>query len=465
VGADEAGDRFGAALAAGDFDGDGYQDLASGVPGENGTGMVMVMKGDGLSLSWWQLLNQPQLGGSAEPFDRFGGALAAGDFDADGFDDLAVGVNGESVDGVEDAGAVFVYKGSVTGLQPWKILTQTVGNASLNMVADAFGSALVAGDFDNDGRDELAIGAPLDASASGQPRAGAVFVYEVTSGVWVFKNKLAQSAAQNVLSGDRFGIALAAGQLDASGGEDLVVGSPEDGSSTKGAGTVFVYRQGKTYWTSLVQPAGAAPASADQFGLAVAIGDVDLNYRVDVVVGAPGKLGGKGRVFWFRGDANEPFGPDGFFAGQWFSQSALASDEAGDHFGCKIIAGRIDGDALDDLVISACGEDVSGAADAGAVFVYRGQPGAPVGWKLFLQKNAIFGLDEAGDHFGEALALVDADGDGDVELVVGAPDEAPEMNIFNTQGPAAAGGLYWFGDSAQPFSTGIPYFEHSEYHE
>jgi hypothetical protein len=48
---------------------------------------------------------------------------------------------------------------------------------------------------------------------------------------------------------------------------------------------------------------------------------------------------------------------------------------------------------------------------------------------------------------------------------IGAPDEAPEVGLFQQQGPAAAGALYWFGDAAQPFSTGVPYFQSSEYHE
>ena len=98
-GSSESGDRFGSSLAAGDFDGDGYEDLVVGVPGESieairYAGMVNVLYGtsSGPQASGNQTWHQdsPNIPGGCEANDRFGSALATGDFNGDTFMDLAI---------------------------------------------------------------------------------------------------------------------------------------------------------------------------------------------------------------------------------------------------------------------------------------------------------------------------------------------------------------------------------------
>jgi len=112
-GGSEEGDQFGCALASGDFNGDNAADLAVGVPYEDvrttsNAGLVNVLYGshDGLSAVGNQFWNQgsPGIAGSPEAYDRFGRALAAGDFNGDGFDDLAIGVPGESIGTTKKSG-------------------------------------------------------------------------------------------------------------------------------------------------------------------------------------------------------------------------------------------------------------------------------------------------------------------------------------------------------------------------
>jgi len=121
----EANDRFGSSLAAGDFNGDGFFDLAVGVPGEDiGTtrdaGAVTVLFGSpaGITAAGAQTLYQGAGGaaGSAEPFDNFGTSLASWILANDDLADLVVGVPGEDVGAVGEAGAVNLLAGSAGGL-------------------------------------------------------------------------------------------------------------------------------------------------------------------------------------------------------------------------------------------------------------------------------------------------------------------------------------------------------------
>jgi len=143
----EAGDRFGAAVAKGDFDADGFLDVAVGAPGEdvgavNAAGAVNILAGSAGGLSGGPLFTQD----NPEPVDQFGAVLAAGDYNGDGFFDLAVGAPGETVGTRLLAGAVSVFEasGGPGGVvAPGPVFTQ--GGGGLGGTAeslDEFGFAL-----------------------------------------------------------------------------------------------------------------------------------------------------------------------------------------------------------------------------------------------------------------------------------------------------------------------------------
>ena len=153
-----------------DFNNDGAADLAIGVPFEwvgavEDAGAVHVLYGSagGLQGPGSQFFTQdsPGIPGTVDLQDNFGFGLAAGDFDQDGFADLAIGVPGEDIGTIGSAGAVIALYGSAAGLTSSgaQLLTQAGGATELN---DAFGGALAAGDFDDDGFADLA------ASVSGE---------------------------------------------------------------------------------------------------------------------------------------------------------------------------------------------------------------------------------------------------------------------------------------------------------
>src|SRR5690606_15666302 len=154
----EPDEWFGHSLTTGDFDGDGYADLAIGVPFDDGDeGAVNIIYGsnDGLDADGDQRWTQDSAGvlGIAERFDLFGWSLAAGDLDGDDRDDLAIGVPGEDLDRIFDAGQVNVLYGSSSGLTAagnhvWH--QNTPGIEGIAEEEDRFGGALAIGDFDGD---------------------------------------------------------------------------------------------------------------------------------------------------------------------------------------------------------------------------------------------------------------------------------------------------------------------------
>ncbi len=236
--------QFGTALAGGDFNHDGYLDLAIGVPGETvntatNAGVVTILFGSssgytGANSTYWI---QPYLGtATAETSDRFGAALASGDFNGDGYDDLAVGVPGQDIGGVESAGVVNVIYNAASGTDTdqWQVVFQGYEIQDVPEEVDNFGSVLTTGDFDGDSYDDLAIGVPNEdivVGATTYVDAGAVqIVYGSPTGLISTGNQLfyqGHDGLQDDLTNyDRFGFALAAGNFDGGRYDDLAIGVP-----------------------------------------------------------------------------------------------------------------------------------------------------------------------------------------------------------------------------------------------
>lgn len=316
AGGAEYKDHFGIVLAAGDFNGDLCDDLVVGVPLEaigstKWAGMIHVIWGSskGLTSQGDLGLHQDSKGvpGRTEKGDFFGDSLATGDFDGDGYCDLAVGVSGEDLGIISSCGMVNLFRGGAGGLAPSpKTLTQIYPAWSTDYAAefyDRFGSGLASGDINGDGTDDLVVSSPFeDVGSVSFGGAVNVILFKPYTKFQVLSNKQFTQNTGGVPGsaekGDLFGLSLAVGDLDKDGYDDVAVGTVgEDIGSVLDAGSVHIFYGGP--WGSyasgskaLHQDSYGVPGKCeanDYFGYALCIADYNGDGAADLAVGINGE--------------------------------------------------------------------------------------------------------------------------------------------------------------------------------
>jgi FG-GAP repeat len=413
-GVSEIGDRFGAALVAGDFNGDAFSDLAVGAPGEDlsdvDAGAVTILLGSagGIGGAGAQLLTQ----GNPEYGDSFGFSLDIGDFGSG--DELVVGAPGEDVGAADGAGAVSQID-DPGGTPDEQLIYQGVGGmAGTPESGDLFGWAIVSNDFnDSDGIDSLAVGAPGE-DVGAVSDAGVVNVrYAPGFGQPFGLTLLTQDRPETA---DRFGNALADGFLASSDGTvDLAVGAPgETVGGAAGAGAVSVVKNDDTGFLAtgsqlFYQGFAGVPGMAetgDGFGSAVAVGSFGRGGG-GLAVGVPGEDVG---AVADAGALNMLYGLDGVGTELLTQADAAGTVETGDAFGGALSDPfNHEEDVLEDLGVGAPGETVNGREAAGAGSVLFGEAadglGGVGGSQFFYQGvSGLGGVAESFDGFGAAFS-------------------------------------------------------------
>ena len=388
-----------------DFNGDGYDDLAIGVPGEAQAsgqkgGAVEVMYGSatGLTTAGSQLWSQdsPGIAGGSEEWDRFGAEVAAGNFNGDGYTDLAIGAPEEDfAAGFEDDGVVHVLFGSAAGIT--SAGNQLFGLSTAGVPGDPqewgnFGSVLAAGNLGRGTPDELVIGYSRSLADSGS----VIVLYGGRGGIttsgaqrWT---QASPGIAENPGQSEQFGIALAIGNFGGNANSDLAIGVREDTSGFSQSGAVHVLyagpdgltATGSQLWSQASAGIAENPEILDYFGDGLAAGDLDLSGFDELIIGAPEER-------LTRADGSDI--PDAgvvhilFGAAPGLSTSGaryLNLDNPGAPginsyagFGTSFAVANFGGSVYPELAIGAPDAEVSGLPLAGQVHVLYGSASGP----------------------------------------------------------------------------------------
>jgi hypothetical protein len=392
------GDFFGTAVAwIGDVNGDGYDDLLIGAfryPEIGSLGKAYLYFGGPAIDSVADLVIPPPAGGTG----WFGVSVAsAGDFNGDGYPDFIIGAQNAGYEG-----KAFIYYGgpSLDATPDFMLTGESTGSLT------SFGASVAsAGDVNEDGFDDVIVGAPLYGN-----RPGRVYVF--------FGGAVPDAVPDRVFNGigfnDQLGSVVgSAGDVNGDGHPDVFASAQANSASALGAGAIYVWFGGPVFDTTsdlslfgsavnenLMNAAnagdvnddgfsdligagrtqvcvwfgGSSPNSVPDLTLArsyasvAGAGDVNADGIDDFVVGAVYGTGGSGRVSVFYGGSSVNIVEDLYFVG----------DPSGGSIGLGVAGGgHVDGPGPSDLIVSTYYDPEATGYNKGHVYLYANSNDSP----------------------------------------------------------------------------------------
>jgi hypothetical protein len=423
-------------LTAGDLNGDGEDDLVVSAHSTDvsssltGAGAVYVVYGPiARDLSFPADADLTMTGVTA--YDYAGRTLSAeGDVNGDGVDDLLISAYKYAPDGRSYAGGVALVYGSSSGRTG--SLTFTTGDAMWPGAAggDRLGDAAqIIGDFNGDGYDDILIG------GWGVGLTGAVYLF--AGAATKYTGSVSTSTADVTISGvtgDRLGnLRSVSGRvdLDGDGLSELVLGAPMNDDVGSSAGAAYLI-YGNTYYmgtgglsvtADFADTIFTGVTAGDALGRQVSgVGDTDGDGYDELIVGAIGAdplgVSAAGCAWLVPGGSSEYSGKDSIHS---YAIADICGVGTDDNIGEVTYGGDLNGDAYADVVVGSSFVDVGSIADAGAAYVFFG----PVsGSYLTTDADASLSGSNTSGYMGLGGAIMDYDGDGADDLLIGAYGDA-----------------------------------------
>ncbi|MDN3353784.1 FG-GAP-like repeat-containing protein [Actinomadura sp. DC4] len=423
---------------AGDFNGDGYVDLAAGEPlATVGTadyaGRVRVVYGSstGLKSAPSQTISEDSAGmpGAAEYNDSFGSNVVSADFNADGCADLAILADNEFVTGA-GSGSVTLVLGAKTGLSSTAFAIEVPAGEGL------YGPAH-AGDLNHDGIPDLI----MHTASAPYVLSGSTSLTTNHPLQRLTPPDTDQPDVQDALVGD----------VNGDGRPDLTV--PYISAFT-GWKTAFAVYFGSA--SGLQPPQRGLGGDDVQNGYAaMGMGDVNGDGKADLIIGNDGltdttRPGGQIRV-WLG--AATPFAVQDTISQD--TGSVPGGGEDGDGFGGTISVGDLDGDGRADVLTGGVGEDIGTVTDTGSVWiVYGGDTtlGSDHDQMFSQASTGVPGASTAYGAFGESVALLDLNKDGRLDPVIAVRHDQGVVLLTGAAGGATVTGareIKPIGDSGE----------------
>lgn len=400
--------------------------------------------------------------------DVSGGSLGAdlgvGDLDGDGFDDLVISAPwAHRASDERFAGHIYILFGGQDrppAITPDQADVTIVGAAASYAIGGGFDrqpDTIAVGDINGDGKADLVMGAP-----EARNRAGEICViFGRDRGIWRKTPiiDLSTSHGNVVISGadanDSLGSAVAVGDIDGDGIDDLIAGAPRAdgvGNNRMDAGEVYIF-SGRGVWPSHLRVAYdpdtriVGATQRDLLGSGLATGELGGPEAVDLAIGARGYAGPHDDRVW-AGEVYVLFGSDGLVGMRdlatqppdWLVYAADSVDDVGRY----LSIGDVSGDGRPDLVIGAPGGDgpMNSREDAGEVAVLFGP--RQTGTVTDLAEGADFIVygpqgrttQWPGGRLGDNIALGDLDGDRVLDILAGARQGNGFGNLRQNAGEA-----------------------------
>jgi len=430
--------KTGFGLTAGDFDADGFRDLAVLTPGSAAYGSASVQIFWGryprealIDLATYEgdmsVVTAPD-GESGIPC-----SITAGDFNGDGVDDLALGIVWDQNEITMD-GKVYV----ILGGPEWPALVDLTNPPSSVTSIHAtpgsggwLGTSMTSGDINADGFDDLVVSAPA------YPPAGQVYVIY---GRATFPPSIELAAPRGKTTElidpylwQMTGAGLACSDINGDGFDDLVIGSPGEAEGFY-EGTVRVILGARSlprtiylYRNSPGVKQFFGEYEHGQLGWQVAVGDIDGNGVAELVLAAEmaDPLGCQdcGELYVLSWDENLP---DSINVGDaTLPIIRLLGTGRDDHYGRGLRCADVSGDGYDDILVSS-DPDLLIPSDVGKVTLVYGSSSLPD--TLYLKTDSFvtrFHGEDRYDDFGRGLAIGDVNDDGLADILVGASYASP----------------------------------------